>query len=76
MATIEQLKGLKADYYNQYTEHILTKFPMPEDVKNKVALFFEGAQFSEIGIWGMYRSIFSADAQGNTNLLCIMTQRT
>ena len=34
MATIEQLKGLKAEYYNSYTEHILTKFNMPEDVKS------------------------------------------
>jgi hypothetical protein len=76
MATIEQLKGLKADYYDQYTQHILTKFNMPEEVKEKVSLFFEGAKFSDIGIWGMYRSIFSADALGNTNLLCIMTQRT
>jgi hypothetical protein len=49
---------------------------MPTDVREEVSEFFEGAKFSEIGIWGMYRSIFSADAVGNTNLLCIITQRT
>ena len=75
-ATIEQLKGLKADHYDQYTQYILTRFKMPTDVREKVSEFFEGAKFSEIGIWGMYRSIFSADAVGNTNLLCIITQRT
>ena len=48
---------------------------MPADVKGKVSLFFEGARFSEIGIWGMHRSVFSADQYGNTNLMCIMTQR-
>jgi hypothetical protein len=75
LATIEQLKGLKADHYDQYTQYIITKFNMPKDVKEKVSQFFEGAKFSEIGIWGMYSSIFSADAVGNTNLLCIITQR-
>jgi hypothetical protein len=49
---------------------------MPTEVKGKVTLFFQGARFSEIGIWGMYRSVFSADQKGNTNLMCIMTQRT
>jgi hypothetical protein len=48
---------------------------MPTEVKGKVQLFFEGAKFTDIGVWGMYRSVFSADQNGNTNLMCIMTQR-
>ena len=76
IASIESLRGLKADYFDQYTDHIVSKFPMPADIKFKVTEFFQGAKFAEIGIWGMYRSMFSADQNGNTNLMSIMTQRT
>jgi hypothetical protein len=75
-ATIQNVKGLRNEYFDRYTTTILNKFPMPPAVKDEVYAFFQKAKNSEENQWNMHRTMFSSDEQGSTHVVCLMSLRT
>jgi hypothetical protein len=69
------IKNLEISHYPAFIDNLLSQRTIKADMQPTIREFLEVSQYTDIGIWNMYRVLYSVDSSSDASYLCILTSR-